>query len=96
MPSTHTSSVIGLTFGILIFEGVSTFFVMSLVFAAVVLYDAMGVRLETEKHAKFLNELIKQQKFNKKYFSEHVGHKLPEVLAGMLIGIIVPTVIFYI
>jgi len=93
MPSTHTASVVGLTLGVLLFEGVGALFVVTLAFAIVVIHDAMGVRFETEKHAKFLNELIKRQKFDKTYFSEHIGHKLPEVIVGALIGLIIPSII---
>ena len=96
MPSTHTASVVGITFGIYLFDGINTMFVVSLVFAAIVIHDAMGVRKETEKHAKFLNELIKNQKIDKTLFSEHIGHKLPEVIVGALIGLIVPTIIYLI
>lgn len=95
MPSTHTASVVGLTIGVLLFEGAGALFVVTLAFAIVVIHDAMGVRYETEKHAKFLNELIKRQKFDKSYFSEHIGHKLPEVIVGGLIGIIIPLIILY-
>jgi uncharacterized protein len=95
MPSTHTASVVGLTLGVLLFEGVGALFVVTLAFAIVVIHDAMGVRYEAEKHAKFLNELIKRQKFDKTYFSEHIGHKLPEVIVGAFIGIIIPIIVLY-
>lgn len=96
MPSTHTASVVGLTFGIYLFDGITSMFIVSLVFGAIVIHDAMGVRMETEKHAKFLNELITKQKIDKKFFSEHVGHKPLEALVGALIGIIIPTIIYFI
>lgn len=96
MPSTHTASVVGLTFGLYLFDGITSLFIVSLVFGTIVIHDAMGVRMETEKHAKFLNELIKSQKIDKKPFSEHVGHKMNEAIVGALIGLIIPLIIYLI
>lgn len=94
MPSTHTSSVVGLTFGIYLSEGVGPIFIIALALAIVVTYDSMGVRFETTKHAKFLNELIKRQHFDIVYFKENIGHNLPEVIVGGIIGLIVPWIVF--
>ena len=94
MPSTHTSSVVGLAFGILLFDGVNAVFILSLAFAIVVVHDAMGVRFQTEKHARFLNELIKKQKSDVPLFLEHIGHKPKEVAVGIIIGILVPLILF--
>lgn len=58
MPSSHTSLVVSLAMGVARVEGFgSTEFVISLVLASVVMYDAMGVRREAGKHAKLLNEM---------------------------------------
>ena len=94
MPSSHSAAVTGLTIGVLLSEGISTLFIITLAMATVIIHDAMGVRLESTKHAKFLNQLIKRHKFDRKYFTEHIGHNLPEVIVGVIIGIIIPLVIF--
>lgn len=94
MPSTHTASVVGLAFGVLFSEGVTTLFILTLAVAIVVTHDAMGVRFESTLHAKFLNQLIKRHKFDRKYFSEHIGHNLPEVIVGGIIGLIIPLIVF--
>jgi acid phosphatase family membrane protein YuiD len=94
MPSTHTAGVVALALSVLFAEGVSTVFMIALAFAVVVINDAMGVRLEATKHAQFLNRLVKKMKFDKQYFSEHIGHHMPEVIVGGLIGCVVTVIVF--
>ena len=95
MPSTHTAGVTGLTVGVLLFEGVGTLFIVTLAFTIIVIHDAMGVRFQAEKHAKFLNEMIKKQKLDTPLFSEHIGHKVKEVVGGIIVGIVVPLAIYF-
>ncbi len=59
MPSSHSSFVVSLAIGMARVEGYqSPLFAMTLVFAAVVMYDAMGVRRAAGEQAKTLNHLI--------------------------------------
>ncbi len=59
MPSSHSSFVVSLAIGVARMEGYdSPLFALSLVFAAVVMYDAMGVRRAAGEQAKTLNHLI--------------------------------------
>ncbi|MBR9690158.1 divergent PAP2 family protein, partial [Candidatus Woesearchaeota archaeon] len=46
MPSTHTAAVVGMTLGVLFFEGVGTLFVIALAFSIVIIHDSMGVRYQ--------------------------------------------------
>lgn len=58
MPSSHTALVVSLAVGVARIEGYgSTEFVIAMVLAAIVMYDAMGVRREAGRHAKLLNQM---------------------------------------
>lgn len=95
MPSSHSATVMGLLTVTTVIYGPSSFeFVMAFFFAVVVIYDAAGVRLETQRQGKALNVLNEERKeagmnpFYSKDFREKLGHTIPEILVGMLIGII--------
>ncbi len=57
------------------------------------MYDAMGVRYETGQEAKILNALKKRDEaegkapVQDKELDEKMGHTLPEIAAGVLVGI---------
>ncbi len=64
MPSSHSSTVCALVVSSGICCGVSSpEFAVSFVLAAVVMYDAIGVRQETGKQAKLLNMILEQDFF---------------------------------
>lgn len=59
MPSSHSSLVCAITMGIAKLEGFSSpLFALTFCFAAVVMYDAMGVRRAAGEQAKVLNKMI--------------------------------------
>lgn len=59
MPSSHSALVVSLTIGMARAESFdSPIFALTLAFAAVVMYDAMGVRRAAGEQAKTLNRLI--------------------------------------
>ncbi len=95
MPSSHNAFVFSLTTLIGINEGIdSILFAISLVFSLIIMYDSMGVRLETENQAITLNKLINNiSKGNteKTYMilKEEIGHKPIEVLGGIIFGVII-------
>lgn len=96
MPSSHSSTVCALTTSTAILYGVGSFeFAISAVFAIIVMYDAMGVRRETGKQAKLLNEIILSFKkhdgspFSEKMLKEYVGHTPLQVFAGAVLGILI-------
>ena len=83
--------------------GFDTFqFAMAAVFAIVVCHDAMGVRLETGKQAQMLNEIVKVFETFTKHdlpdvmLKEFVGHTLPQVAAGVLLGIVDAFIVYYV
>lgn len=94
MPSSHSALVVALCCSIGIQEGISSnIFALAFFFAAIVMYDAAGVRRAAGKQAKFLNELIHEfmagHPFNDVKFKELLGHTPLEVFAGALLGVAV-------
>lgn len=94
MPSSHTASVVSLTTAIGIKEGLdSTFFILSLVFAVVVMYDATGVRRAAGKQAAVLNKIVENVRKKEGYslieenLKELLGHTPLEVLGGTVLGV---------
>ena len=69
-------------------------FAVAVVVSSVIMYDAMGVRLEASKHARILNRLADelteeeiQEYYGKKgKLKEMLGHRGIEVLVGGLLG----------
>lgn len=96
MPSSHSATVTGLSIGCLLTcSAASPEFAISLFFAIVVIYDAMGVRYETGKQSRILNAMRerdihegREPLFDDR-LDEKMGHTLPEVIAGILIGLAV-------
>jgi uncharacterized protein len=91
MPSSHSAVVVALATRIGFDTGLSSIiFALSAVFAAVVMYDAAGVRRAVSLQARILNrmleEMIEAQHFNEARLRELVGHTPFEVFVGALIG----------
>lgn len=94
MPSSHSSTVCGLTTGIARIYGLdSPLFTLSLVVACIVMYDATGVRRAAGEHAKLLNQLLfsdpEKLTPSQKALKEFLGHTPLEVLAGAALGILI-------
>lgn len=92
MPSSHTTFAFSITTAVLIGEGYqSALFGVSLIFALIVAYDAMGLRKESGKQASMINRLMdeiveKDTKQGFKKLKEQLGHNPSEVVAGILYG----------
>jgi acid phosphatase family membrane protein YuiD len=99
LPSAHSALVVGLAVGVGLTDGWrSTMFAICLVYALVVMYDAIGIRREAGKHADLLNELlvisvIKDSYTQREKLKELLGHTPIEVFAGALIGLLMAVVI---
>ena len=93
MPSSHTALVISLAISIAFQEGAgSAAFALAFVLAAVVIYDALGVRRETGRQSEVLNQIITQmlvegKPITEKQLKELVGHTPMEVLGGLIVGV---------
>ena len=77
-----------------ILYGLGSFpFAISVIVAIIVMHDAMGVRLETGKQAKLLNEFmdlfarLEQPLSDQEKLKELVGHTPLQVCMGALLGI---------
>ena len=94
MPSSHSAVVCSLTTSVGFNEGISSnLFVFCLVFALVVLRDALGVRRAAGLQAKALNDLGKQcavkTGIDFHAVKEIQGHTPLEVLVGVFLGIFI-------
>ncbi|MCK5849127.1 MAG: divergent PAP2 family protein [Caldisericia bacterium] len=92
LPSSHTATVTALALRIGIDWGFNSVgFAISFIFGSIVIADATGVRQEVGKHAKYINEHIKNGKIMEviaiSEMKELVGHTLGEVLGGLIVGI---------
>lgn len=108
MPSSHSAAVCSMTIGIARLEGVGTpLFALSFMLAAIVMYDAMGVRRAAGEQAKVINKMVlntidKEETDNEnsdgkkdtfKELKEYLGHTPLEVLGGALLGIIIAMIV---
>jgi uncharacterized protein len=94
MPSSHTALVTGIAVGVGLKEGFSSSaFAIAAVLAAVVIYDATGVRRHAGDHARVLNlmidELLTGHPLAEKELKEVLGHTPREVVGGLLLGVTV-------
>ncbi|MFI3213226.1 MAG: divergent PAP2 family protein [Eubacteriales bacterium] len=94
MPSSHSSTVCALATATGMQYGGGSFeFAVTCIFAIIVMYDARGVRMETGKQSKILNEMVELFYHMGKDFtpqeklSELVGHTPLQVLMGAILGI---------
>ena len=101
MPSAHSATVCGLMIAISRHSGfTSPEFAIAFVLAAVVMYDAIGVRRAAGEQAKVLNKIIEKHSENENNdfdrqaeLKEYLGHTPLQVLAGGLLGILVAMIL---
>lgn len=106
MPSGHSATVSAMATAAGFIYGFETFeFAISCMLAIIVMHDAMGVRMETGKQGKVLNEMIeffrtegfveafkkndKMYEFWEASLKEFVGHTPLQVGAGCILGILI-------
>jgi len=93
MPSAHSALVCALatTLGIIYGVGASVF-AISVIFAAIIMYDAIGVRQAVDKQSAILNHLLvefpKTHLEFEHFLRELVGHTRFQVIVGAVLGII--------
>ena len=100
MPSSHSAVVASLATVIGLQSGWdSPLFAVATILAVVVIHDATGVRQETGKQAKVINDLVKMLQARERgeltaaeTLKEFVGHTGPQVLVGTLCGILIAVV----
>lgn len=104
MPSAHAAGVCALTFSLAYVVGPSSpLFATAVVFTAIVLYDAGGIRRHAGEHAVLLNRLAVEMSkagvsvetsstAEGERLKEILGHEPPEIIVGAIIGIIIGAV----
>ena len=100
MPSSHSAVVASLATAIGLHSGWgSPLFAVAAILAVIVMHDATGVRQETGKQARVINDLVKMLQAKERgeltpaeTLKEFVGHTGPQVLVGMLCGILIAVI----
>lgn len=100
MPSSHSAVVASLATAIGLHSGWgSPLFAVAAILAVIVMHDATGVRQETGKQARVINDLVKMLQAKERgeltpaeTLKEFVGHTGPQVLVGMLCGILITVI----
>lgn len=97
MPSSHTATVVALALSVYFVEGLTTLFIITLVFAAIVVRDVIGDKVFATHQENIINRLIQQIVHHEKVSWNHlIGHTLVEVFAGTLIAVAITLLIFFI
>lgn len=95
MPSSHSSMVVACTAAIGKLYGVADpIFALSVVFSAIVMYDACNVRRSAGDTARLVNQLLAHvERLTAEDFAEDLkevmGHTPLQVLAGAVLGLLV-------
>ena len=89
MPSGHSASFVALTTYLGMFEGFgSGVFALAVCMTMIVIYDALNVR-------RSVGEMGKVMKKERKIKRVVMGHSVPEVIVGGLLGIVVGMGVFW-
>jgi len=95
MPSSHSATVIALLTVIGLRDGTTSgLFGLAVLFAAIVMYDAMMVRRSSGEQGIAIQELIKEQKSSVALPRAAKGHTPVEVLVGAILGALIGLVVF--
>lgn len=98
MPSVHTTVIVALCTTLAYKSGTrSPDFGIACILAAIVMYDAMNVRHAVGEHSEALRAIMPEvfkSKPPKMIIHQSNGHTPAEVLAGLVLGIIIPIIIF--
>lgn len=97
MPSSHTAVIVGIASMMYLLEGFSNLFFFSALLAGFITYDSVTLRKQVGEHYFVINEMLKNKIFSKvreKYkIKKYLGHKISEVLVGIVVGIAVAVLI---
>ena len=89
MPSSHSAVMVSIT--VMLGKNIgfkSPIFALACFMSLVVMQDAIGVRRQVGKQAKYLNEILMDEKTSpEEKFQEMVGHTPFQVLIGLIVGL---------
>lgn len=92
MPSAHTAFVVSLATTVALNEGIqSADFAIAVIFALLIIRDAIGLRQFLGLHGKILNVLLHEHKQDEARYPklvERLGHTPLQATVGGLIGLI--------
>jgi len=92
MPSSHTSMMSALIYGIGYYQGIKTpEFATALIVTILIVSDALRLRMYIGSYGRTLNNLLDRLKIEEDLaamkLKERVGHRPSEILAGAVVGI---------
>ena len=93
MLSGHTAAVVSLASALYLETGFSPVFILGVIFALLIIYDALRVRTIIGQQSCNTNKLMEHEKCVEK-LDEQVGHKTSEVAASIVIGIVIPVLVY--
>lgn len=100
MPSAHAAFLISLSTACALQEGIaSTAFAICIILSAILIRDALGLRMFLENHGKILIKLIQKQPEEGKIIKfrsmgTRIGHTYSEIIVGALIGLILTFLLY--
>lgn len=105
MPSGHSATVMSLAMIVGLTDGFGSItFAIAMIFAIVVMHDAIGVRREAGKQARMIISMVevlgdylveKDKKIKDEKLKVLVGHTPLQVICGALLGAVIAIVYFY-
>ena len=95
MPSSHSTTAVALVTIIALRDGIgSGLFGLAVLFALIVMYDAVKVRRSSGEQGIAIQQLIKEQKSKVKLPRAAKGHTPLEVAIGAFFGVLIGLVVF--
>lgn len=101
MPSSHSALVTAVAHTIGLFSGFDTpVYALAVAIAIIVIYDATGIRRQAGKHAEVINAMVRDlthgHPLQEERLREVLGHTPLEALGGMLLGLLVAQLSWFI
>lgn len=101
MPSSHSALVVGATHAIGLYAGFdSPLFGLAVAICMIVIYDATGIRrqagIQAQKINVLVDELLKGHPVSDKQLREVLGHTPLEALGGLILGLVVTQLLWFI
>jgi hypothetical protein len=100
MPSSHSALVISISYAVGLYTGFdSAEFAIAVMVCMVVVYDATGIRRQAGMHAALINAMINDlatgHPLKGEQLREVLGHTPLEALAGVIFGLAVAQVMYW-